>query len=100
MAIVERLDIYTCYKTALWDIRKVAGLLGSKFFPVRIDPFQKGLVATKRKQNIIKVVSLLIMAENLRNIPIRLKWYFVCSVSCTITKTCLYNFDPLNPIFI
>ena len=51
----------TCRK----GFRKKLAPYGSKFFPFRVDPFQKGLGVQESKQEVTKVISLAKMAENL-----------------------------------
>ena len=50
--------------------------LGSKFFPVRVDSFQKGLGVQENKQEVAKVVSLVKQAEYLRSVSVdRKTWW-------------------------
>ena len=64
-----------CFASLLKEVyykRKEFAPTGSKFFPFKVDPFQRALVCKKAKQEVTRVVSLIKMAENLPSILSRL----------------------------
>ena len=84
--------------------------LWKQFLSFWNDPFQKGIAVQKKERNHENCLPcpFLKIAENLPHVSSSHRWICVpaqsvvskSSFSLNITKTYLYNFDPLNPIFI
>ena len=61
-------NCFVSFRKGVYSIRKEFVPIGSKFFPYRVNPFQKGLGMQKNKQEVIKVFSLCRNAEKIPNV--------------------------------
>ena len=98
---IEKLNFH--FESGLRYSRKKKELaaLGSKFLIFRADTVSEEDWFTNKQTGSLKSVSLVKVAENLLRLSVSLTGKHGC-LSCsygTITKTCLYNSDPLKPHF-